>query len=91
MKRNLTGNEIEVAAHHTAVFGNGEFVEFFNGSVAETARFVLISGCPIGEPVAQRGPFVMNTTEEIYQAMEDYSLAQNGFEAALYWRPKLSS
>lgn len=37
------------------------------------ARFLLIAGAPIGEPIEQRGPFVMNTLQEIQQAFEDYS------------------
>lgn len=37
------------------------------------ARVLLISGKPIGEPIAHRGPFVMNTMEEIHQAIRDYS------------------
>ena len=36
------------------------------------AKFLLISGKPIGEPIARGGPFVMNTKEEILQAVEDY-------------------
>lgn len=36
------------------------------------ARFILLAGKPIGEPVVQYGPFVMNTREEIEQAMDDY-------------------
>ena len=36
------------------------------------SKFLLISGKPIGEPVARGGPFVMNTKEEILKAMEDY-------------------
>ncbi len=36
------------------------------------ARCVVISGRPIGEPVVQYGPFVMNTREEIDQAMRDF-------------------
>jgi len=39
------------------------------------AKFLLISGKPIGEPIARGGPFVMNTKKEILQAIEDY---QNG-------------
>lgn len=36
------------------------------------ARFLVISGKPIQEPIVQYGPFVMNSTEEIEQAIQDY-------------------
>lgn len=36
------------------------------------ARFLLLAGKPLGEPVVQYGPFVMNTREEIDQALADY-------------------
>ncbi len=38
---------------------------------AEGARAIVIAGQPLGEPIAQYGPFVMNTHEEIVQAMDD--------------------
>ncbi len=36
------------------------------------ARFIVVSGKPINEPIVQHGPFVMNTREEIDQAMRDF-------------------
>ena len=39
---------------------------------AEGARAILIAGQPLGEPIAQYGPFVMNNHEQIIQAVEDY-------------------
>lgn len=56
--------------HTLAVLAAGDEVEIVAGSAG--ARLILVSGRPIGEPVVQYGPFVMNTREEIEQAMRDY-------------------
>jgi redox-sensitive bicupin YhaK (pirin superfamily) len=39
---------------------------------------LLIAGVPLGEPVSRYGPFVMNTEQEIYQAIEDYRSGRMG-------------
>ena len=59
-----------LATHSLAVLGPGDTVEITAGEVG--ARFILVAGRPLGEPVVQYGPFVMNTREEIEQAFADY-------------------
>jgi redox-sensitive bicupin YhaK (pirin superfamily) len=44
----------------------------------EDSQLVLLSGEPINEPIASYGPFVMNTREEIVQAVEDYKSGRFG-------------
>jgi redox-sensitive bicupin YhaK (pirin superfamily) len=48
---------------------------------SEDARLILIAGRPLGEPIAQYGPFVMNTGEQIEQTLRDYR--DGKFEAAV--------
>jgi hypothetical protein len=38
----------------------------------EGARAILVAGAPLNEPIAQYGPFVMNTNEQIFQAVADF-------------------
>ena len=52
------------------------------------SRFILLAGEPIGEAVAQYGPFVMNTQSEIQKTLQDYNKGKNGFEGALGWEPR---
>ena len=49
---------------------DGDQIELHAGQAG--ARLLLIAGKPIGEPVVQYGPFVMNTREEIEQTLRDY-------------------
>jgi redox-sensitive bicupin YhaK (pirin superfamily) len=47
----------------------------------EASRFILIAGQPLNEPIAQYGPFVMNTQAEIFAAVEDFRAGKLGEEA----------
>ena len=59
-----------LSAQDAGVLATGERVEI---SAADgPARFLLLAARPLGEPVVQHGPFVMNTREEIEQAIADY-------------------
>jgi quercetin 2,3-dioxygenase len=60
----------DLAKHTLAVLGRGDTVEIEAGEAG--GRLILVAGQPIGEPVVQYGPFVMNTREEIEQAFTDY-------------------
>lgn len=53
-----------------AVLGPGERVEVRAGG---GARFILVAGRPLGEPIVQYGPFVMTSREEVERAIDDYN------------------
>ena len=81
------GSENAVGAHHLVLLGQGgDRVEVWNRSDDRPLRFLLIAGEPIGEPVAQLGPFVMNTEEEIDATVNDFEYCINGFEKAKHWK-----
>ena len=70
----IAGREVPVGSAIT-VEASAQ-IELVNGD--EDAELLLLQGKPIGEPVAQYGPFVMNTEAEIRQAMTDYGSSRFG-------------
>jgi len=44
----------------------------------QEATILVLSGQPIAEPIARYGPFVMNTRDEIIQAVQDYQAGKMG-------------
>jgi redox-sensitive bicupin YhaK (pirin superfamily) len=59
-----------VRTHAAALLGEGEQLSLHGGN--DGARLLLLAGKPLDEPIAQYGPFVMNTDAEIEQALRDY-------------------
>ena len=57
-------------SQNAGLLGKGETIKLTAG--IDGARFILLAGRPLNEPVVQYGPFVMNTREEIEQAIRDY-------------------
>ena len=71
-------NGAHAAEHNFVLFKNeGDEIHI---KADEKAVVLLLSGEPINEPIASYGPFVMNTQEEIYEAIEEF---QNGKFAEL--------
>lgn len=70
----LAGNDHVLQSHHAAILSEGDSIALQAGS--DGARFLLLAGRPLHEPIVQYGPFVMNTVEEIQQAVRDYQTGQ---------------
>ena len=64
------GTARALKTHSAGVLSPGDEIEI--KATAEGARFILLAGRPLREPIAQYGPFVMNTRDEIEQAIRDY-------------------
>ena len=63
------GSLQQLNEHHAGLLNQGESVTL----VASTdVSLILLAGKPIGEPIVQYGPFVMNSNAEIEQAIRDY-------------------
>jgi hypothetical protein len=54
-----------------AILANAAAADGVLIEAVEDARLILVAGQPLNEPIAQYGPFVMNTQQEIYQALAD--------------------
>lgn len=71
---NEDGKTIWLARDNLGVLSHGSVIKLQSGQ--EGARFLIVAGKPLREPVARGGPFVMNTKAEIQQAFEDYRLGE---------------
>lgn len=64
---NKTGMQVDPTAKIT-----------LKNQTSSKAKLLVLQGRPIGEPVVQRGPFVMNSQEEIFEAIQEYQRTQFG-------------
>ena len=72
----LTIEDHSIPNYHLAEVNSTKTIVLKNG--IETSKILILQGKPIGEPVVQHGPFVMNTREEIQQAFNDYHNTKYG-------------
>ncbi len=68
-------NTKEIGAQQLARLVKGEGIMLKNAS-SNVAKFLLLAGKPLKEPIVQYGPFVMNSQAEIEQALSDYRAGQ---------------
>jgi len=73
----LVNGEVKIGAQTHNKIKNSTLILLTKGEKLEVsaltkAKFLLISGKPIGEEIARGGPFVMNTKSEVLQAIQDY-------------------
>jgi redox-sensitive bicupin YhaK (pirin superfamily) len=66
-----TGQKL-VRQGELGVLGEGSDVTLAGDSSGTTSRAIVVAGKPLHEPVARYGPFVMNTREQLIQAVEDF-------------------
>ncbi|KAG0372366.1 hypothetical protein BGX24_000350, partial [Mortierella sp. AD032] len=89
-KAYIGDKEFEGLAHHTLTLSEDGATTVKIQTKDEDAHFVLIAGEPLNEPIVQHGPFVMNTSEEIYDTFVDYQNNKNGFERARNWHSTIA-
>jgi redox-sensitive bicupin YhaK (pirin superfamily) len=74
--KGMLNGEVEAALDHFALFTNqGEEIDI---RAEEESIFLLLSGEPIQEPLAAYGPFLMNTHEELVEAMDEFNQGKFG-------------
>lgn len=68
----VTVGDTQVAAQRMGILDNVHEADGVMFRASEAARLILVAGQPLNEPIVQYGPFVMNTQEQISQALDDF-------------------
>ncbi len=72
----VTVGDDRVKSQRMGILSNTPEADGVTISATEDARLILVAGKPLNEPIVQYGPFVMNTQQEIHQALDDYRSGQ---------------
>jgi redox-sensitive bicupin YhaK (pirin superfamily) len=68
----VTVGEVRVESRRMGILSNMTGADGVRITATEDARFILVAGKPLNEPIVQYGPFVMNTQDEIHQTLDDF-------------------
>lgn len=81
----------EVQQYHNTVFEQtgDQVIASVPADAKQAARFILVAGLPLDQPIVQYGPFVLTEASQVRKAMMDYSTFTNGFERAENWRSEI--
>ena len=64
--------DVQVDSRRMGILSNTAGADGISVAASENARFILVAGKPLNEPIVQYGPFVMNSQEEIHQTLDDF-------------------
>jgi redox-sensitive bicupin YhaK (pirin superfamily) len=87
-----TGSETkQVPEFHNTIFEQkGDNIKASVPEESEKeARFILVAGMPLDQPIVQYGPFVLTDATQVRQALMDYQSFSNGFERARNWESEI--
>ncbi|OQO04251.1 hypothetical protein B0A48_10862 [Cryoendolithus antarcticus] len=75
--------------HNTVFEQKGDAVSASVPEGEKEARFMLVAGMPLDQPIVQYGPFVLTDASQVRQALYDYQTFSNGFERARDWESEI--
>jgi redox-sensitive bicupin YhaK (pirin superfamily) len=64
--------EVQVETRRMGILSNSAIADSLKITATKEARFIVVAGKPLNEPIVQYGPFVMNTQEEIHKTLDDF-------------------